>query len=145
MLSEVFNKDAIKHIKSWMHGADKQGIYWCMYAYIATNIIICPYTLELATAISVIQQLSQLSDNHRRGNSRNSLQPHTHGSKPGTLYKSRSWPKKPKSPSVAIVPSNEFGILGKKLRPHSADMCSHCSNATLGSMYKALKRCIIAV
>lgn len=102
--------------------------------------------VELATAISVIDQLSRWSKNYDHSYDKNVTKQQTYGNNKGkaaggVLYKSRSWPRKHKpSSTLAIVGPNEFGILGKKLRPHSADMCSDCSEATLGSMYKALKR-----
>ena len=95
--------------------------------------------IEIALAIKVIEQLSSRSRRYS-GRSTHSTEGKSQ-SKPFTkLTRSKTWPKQ-RCHGQGMEEDEEFGIRGKKLRPHSAEMCSHCSSSDTGSIYASLKRC----
>lgn len=112
-LSKVFNQESMKYIREWMHGAEEK---------------------DLKIAMQVLEQLATRSRKYTHSESRSQS-----GYSHSKIFRSRTWPRQ--KPHVhGDIELGITGVSAMKLRPHSADKCSHCSSSNTIAVYEGLKR-----
>ena len=89
---------------------------------------------DLKIAMQVLGQLATRLRKYTHSESR-SQSGHSHSK----IFRSRTWPRQ--KPQVhGDIELGITGVSAMKLRPHSADKCSHCSSSNTIAVYKGLKR-----